>query len=220
MAKIFVLGTSHIARESIEKIKAAFQKHKPDIIAVELDNQRLFALMHKQKTELGLKNLFRLGMTSYLFLLVGSFVQKKLGQMTGLAPGADMLYASKLALKNKKMLLLIDRDINVTLRRFSKKFSAKEKFRIFTEVLFGGFSKRRMAIRLDKIPEEELIEKMLEFAKDRFPNAYEVLIGERNEFMAEKLLQAHKAHPEASVLAVVGAGHKKGIIQLLKQKLE
>ena len=219
MGKIYVLGTSHIARESIDRIKKVYEEKKPEIIGVELDEQRLFALIHHQKTNLGLRNLARLGLTSYLFLLIGSFVQKKLGEMVGIKPGADMLYASKLALKDKKTLLLMDQDIQITLRQFSKRFSFKEKMNIAADVIKGVFLRKKFSFDLTKVPEEELVNELLAYAKKRYPNAYNVLIDERNKVMAQKLVHAHNARPAENILAVVGAGHKQGIIRLLKQAL-
>lgn len=219
MGKIYVLGTSHIAKESIEKIKQVYEQKKPEIIGVELDEQRLFALMHHQKSDFSIRTLISLGVTSYLFLLIGAFVQKRLGKMVGIRPGADMLFASRLALKERKMLLLMDRDIRLTLSRFSKRFSFREKCNLMADIMKGVFLKKKLSLDLTKVPEEHLIAELLGYAKKRYPNAYAVLIDERDRFMAEKLVQAHKLNPDQNILAVVGVGHKAGIIRLLRQAL-
>ena len=36
-----IIGTSHIAKESVEEVKDTILKEKPDIIALELDRKRL-----------------------------------------------------------------------------------------------------------------------------------------------------------------------------------
>ena len=45
-----IIGTSHIAKQSIEEIKNSVAETKPDIIALELDNKRLYALIHEKKS--------------------------------------------------------------------------------------------------------------------------------------------------------------------------
>ena len=47
MEGITIIGTSHIARQSIREVKEAIEKGKPDIVALELDRQRLPALLRK-----------------------------------------------------------------------------------------------------------------------------------------------------------------------------
>ena len=42
---IFIIGTSHIARQSINDIKKRFSELNPDIVCVELDHKRLHALL-------------------------------------------------------------------------------------------------------------------------------------------------------------------------------
>jgi pheromone shutdown-related protein TraB len=218
MGKIYVLGTSHIAKQSVKRVRELYDKKQPGIVAVELDRQRLVALLHNQKSGSDIRNIFRIGLHGYLLVLIGGFIQKKLGRLVGLKPGADMLEASKLAIKNNKKLLLIDRDIQITLKRFSKRFSWKERVHLMSDIITGLFLRKTVAIDLNRVPEEELIEKILESVKERYPNVYGVLIEERNKHMAAQLLKAHQMFPKEDILAVVGAGHKKGLLALLKEK--
>jgi pheromone shutdown protein TraB len=51
MNNLKIIGTSHIARQSIEEIRKTVEEFQPEIIAVELDLQRATALMQKQKTK-------------------------------------------------------------------------------------------------------------------------------------------------------------------------
>ena len=44
---ITIIGTSHIARESINEVKDQIENNQPDIIALELDPKRAYALLHK-----------------------------------------------------------------------------------------------------------------------------------------------------------------------------
>ncbi len=51
----------------------------------------------------------------------------------------------------------------------------------------------------------------MEFFKDESPKVYEVLVQERDAYLAGNLLRI----PQDHVLAVVGAGHKPGINRYL-----
>jgi len=223
MHNLHIIGTSHIARESVKEIKEFFEKEKPDIVAVELDAKRLYALFHKQSVSLDPRNIFRVGLKGYLFALIGSWASKKLGKIAGVEPGTEMKTAVKLARKNNCKLALIDRDIEVTLRRFSKYLSWKEKFLILAD-LSKAVLKREASINdfgitkysLSKVPSEAVVKKVISNTKKRYPNIYRVLVKERNEFMADKLKQLMREFPDKKILAVVGAGHKEALLKLVE----
>ena len=48
------LGTSHIAKQSLDEVKKYISNEKPDIIALELDRNRLQALMSKKPRKIEL----------------------------------------------------------------------------------------------------------------------------------------------------------------------
>jgi len=42
-----IIGTSHIAKQSLDEVERAINVEKPDIIALELDRRRLYSLFKK-----------------------------------------------------------------------------------------------------------------------------------------------------------------------------
>ena len=52
-----IIGTSHIARQSLQEVTATIEKEKPDIIALELDKRRFYALTHKVKRKVRLNRM-------------------------------------------------------------------------------------------------------------------------------------------------------------------
>ncbi len=48
MNKIILVGTSHIAKQSIRRVKKAIEENKPDIVAVELDSKRFYSIIAKK----------------------------------------------------------------------------------------------------------------------------------------------------------------------------
>ena len=218
---ITIIGTSHIAKESVEKIKEAFID-KPDIVAIELDAQRLHALTTKKRRRISLKDVRHVGITGFLFMLIGHWVEHKLGKSVGVKPGADMLTAYRMAKKNNVQIALIDQQITITLKRLTKAITLREKWRFIVDIWNGVVLKKKEHIQgfdLHSVPNDQLIIKLLERVKLRYPNLYKVLVEERNQVMARHLRNLEAAHPGKHILAVVGAGHKEGMQELIKEEI-
>lgn len=214
---IEIVGTSHISPESKKRIVAAFNRVKPDIICVELDSQRLHGLKNRSASRPGVSMIRKIGFTAYLFALIGGFIQKKLGNLTGMMPGEDMLLGVTLAKDNKLRVELIDQDIRITLRKINR-MPFREKMRIVWDVIRAPFQrKKKMKINIAGIPSKELIRELTNQVKSRYPYIYKVVIDERNKVMAKRLFVLRKNNPGKQILAVVGEGHVEGINKDLKR---
>lgn len=221
-----VIGTSHIATQSIEAIRASFADAQPVAVALELDRARLHSLLeNKQTSKLRMSDVKALGVGGFLFAWFGSYVQKKLGNQVGVSPGSDMLAALTLARKHKLPVHLVDQDVRVTLRRLSKAITFREIMRfigdMFSGLLFKKNDLKKYGIEkldLSKVPEQDLIDKMTLELKKKYPSLHKVLIEERNEYMASRLARLIHIYLDKPVLAVVGAGHEKDLITLIRKK--
>jgi pheromone shutdown-related protein TraB len=215
---LMVIGTSHIAPESIQEVDRVINDEKPGIVALELDPPRLHALLSKKKQKLSLSGIRRIGFKGWLFSVIGAWVENRLGGKVGVSPGSEMLHAYRLASQHSLAVALIDQDIEVTLKRFSKEFSWRERWRLFVDIVRGFvWRKQQVEFSLKKVPSQKVISKLIHEVKKRYPNLYRVLVEERNEHMAKRLAFLMKKHPEKSVLAVVGAGHEQEILVLVKK---
>ena len=210
-----IIGTSHIAKESIDKISKAFSEYDPDVVCIELDHKRLDSLLSDSKPDRSISGIKRYGLQGYMFAVIGGFIQEKLGNVVGVKPGSDMLTAVNLSRLNNKILHLVDQDIEITLRRFSKAFTWKEKFRLLWDILKAPFGKK-MKIDLNKVPKEELIQKLMADLQKRYPSLYSVLIDERNYVMAKNIYKIMSKNEDKKVLVVIGAGHEEGLLKLIK----
>ncbi|MFH1649401.1 MAG: TraB/GumN family protein [Candidatus Woesearchaeota archaeon] len=206
---IRILGTSHVSKDSINSINAAFKERIPEIVAVELDSQRLYALQNNIKSSRSPNLIRQIGLAGYLFVLIGSWIQGKFGRFVGMNPGSEMLHAVKLASENNVPVALIDRPLVITMKRFSKKFTFREKLRLFRDMIIPRRQKFSLDIR--KVPEDKLILEVMQMFKKSYPSLYAVLVSERDEYMARNLA----ALASKDVLAVVGAGHVPGILEAL-----
>ncbi|MBU0457526.1 MAG: TraB/GumN family protein [Nanoarchaeota archaeon] len=221
---IKIIGTSHIAKQSIDEIKKAIEEEKPEIIAVELDIQRASALLQQQKGKISFKEIIQIGIKGYLFAKIGQYIQQKLGKLVGVAPGSEMKTALQLAHKNKLEVALIDQPIDITLKNFSKKLTWKEKGRFILDIFKGIFFPKKQIkeiglenFDLRTVPEKEIVSKMIKQIKTRYPNVYDTLIHDRNKYMVKKLIDITKNHPEKKIIAIVGAGHVEGMNRLLSK---
>jgi len=218
-----VIGTSHIAKQSLKEVESTIVGQKPDIIALELDKKRFFALMQEKQRKLKLRDIKKIGFKGLLFNIIGAWIEQKLGKLVGVRPGSEMLQAIRLAKKHKKNIALIDQDIEITLRKISTSLTWKEKFNFVVDIIKGLFFKKselkKMGIKkidLTKVPSQKVINKIIKVVKKRYPNFYRVLIEERNQIMASNLFNLMNLNPDKKILAIVGAGHEKEIIKIIK----
>ena len=223
LENVRILGTSHIAAQSLKEVRSSFVNDKPDILALELDRGRLVGLM-SEDTERKRVPIRQIGFKGYLFYVLGSWLQKKLGRMVGVMPGAEMKLAIKLAKKHSIKIALIDRDIRITLKRFSQSMGWRERFNFIADIFKGFVFKKKMeeemglkGLDLTKVPDEELIEKLILRVKERYPGMYSSLIEERNIIMANNILRLSLAEPDKRILVIVGAGHRRALEEELSR---
>jgi len=217
---LYIIGSSHISKQSINEIKKAFEEIAPDIVAVELDNNRIHALFAKKQGKPSIYDIKRVGLKGFIFALIGSWASKKLGKIVGVSPGDEMKTAITMAKEKNLKVALIDQDIEITLKRFSKSLSWKERWNFVADIFNAVVLRKKeplLNFDLSKVPDNKLIEMMISKLKQRYPNIYKVLIEERNYFMARKLKNLLSNYPDKKILAVMGAGHVTEILKILKE---
>ncbi len=217
---LIMIGTSHIARQSIDEVKNAIEFYAPEIIALELDKKRLPALMQAKQGKLKIRDIRKVGFKGFIFSLIGEWAERKLGEKVNIKPGSEMKTAFKIAGKKGIKIALIDQDIEVTLKKFSDRLTWKEKFNFAADILKSLIlRKKEIEFDLTKVPDKKIIEKLIRKVKKRYPNVYNVLIKDRNKIMARNLYRLINKNPDKKMVAIVGAGHEEEIIKIIK-KLE
>ena len=212
-----IMGTSHIAKQSLEDVEKEIENKKPDIIALELDRRRLYSLF-KKPGKIRIYDIKRVGIKGFIFSLIGAWAEKKLGKIVGVAPGSEMKKAAGLARNYDIKIALIDQDIEITLKRFSKSLTWKEKWNFIVDVLKAIFVRKKIIeFDLTKVPSKKVIKKLVGQVKKRYPNIYKVLIEERNHVMADNIKKIMETYPDKKILAIIGAGHEDDILELIKK---
>jgi len=210
-----IIGTSHIAKESIQKVKDEIEKINPTIVACELDSSRLKALFSRSR-ENSFSILKKLGIRAFIFNVIGAYIERSLGKYTGVKPGSEMKIAITWARENKRKIFLIDQPIEITLEKLTKQLTRKEKVTFLKDILKIPFTKKEIIFDLNKIPPQKTINKLIRETKKKYPTVYKILIQERNEHMAKALSKLMNMYPGEKIVAIVGAGHEKEIITHIK----
>ncbi len=209
-----IIGTSHISIESVKEVEKIIKQKRPDVVALELDRLRFQSLIYNEKSKIKFSHIFEVGIKGFIFNLIGAWIEKKLGKIVGISPGSEMKKAVEIAHEQKARIALIDEDIRIILRRLSKNITWKEKFRFILDIIKNIFKPAKIKFDLRKVPDQELIDKLTDNLKKNYPNVYKVLIEERNILMSQRLYTLMQYYN--NVVAIVGAGHGKEIINLIK----
>ena len=212
-----IIGTSHIAQESIDEVTRAIGTEKPEIVALELDLKRFHALLNPQP-KLKLRDIRMLGVKGWLLNLIGAWAEAKMGKLVGVKPGTEMKTAIMLAAKTKARIVLIDRDIIITLKRLTTEITFREKLRFISDIFKALLFRKvpEMNFDLRKVPSKELIDKLMKGVKTRYPNVYKVLVHERDIYMAKALNKLINTEKDKRIVAIVGAGHEESIIKHIR----
>jgi len=212
-----IIGTAHVSLESVEEVRRVIIEDQPDVVAVELDATRYQNLLNErdgvvEDKDIKMREILK-GDHLTLFLVSGflSYIQKKIGEDIGVKPGSEMLAAIETAEEVGARVVLIDRDIRITLKRALNRMNFWEKAKFVYSILASFFSKDETIEDLEKIKEGDALEEVMEYFQEISPGAYEVLVKERDAYMSRILLDI-----DGDVVAVVGAGHKEGIQNNMK----
>ena len=210
-----LLGTAHIATASVEAVRQQIAEYQPDIVAVELCKSRYEALVSDRRLDKeGLLKVIKEGKAPMVLMQsMLSAEQRKLGINEGQQPGAELLAAVEAANEVGCEVELVDRDIQTTLRRAWKRMRFREKWRLLTSLLGDEEEDDEEELDVNELLQDsDLLSSMMEELKGFSPGAGEVLIDERDSFIASKLTRF--GHNQR-VLAVLGAGHLRGVSEKL-----
>lgn len=212
---LILIGTSHISPKSLKEVENIILDKKPDIVAVELDSGRAISLMRGER-RLRIRDIFDIGVKIFILTWVASWLQRKLGEKTGISPGSEMKKAIDCAYQVNAKTAFIDQDIRITLRKFFKEVPLKEKLKIVFDSFVDFFiPSKRIKINISEVPPKQLIARLLKEIKGKYPNFYKVLVYDRNKIMAKRLYNLMSNYN--LVVGVVGAGHEEEIVQLIKE---
>lgn len=225
----YLVGTAHVSQRSVDEVRAVIDHVKPDVVAVELCKGRHDALT----TDSAFRNLdvfkvVREGRTLYLLahLALASY-QRRIGASLGVKPGAELLAAVQAAQERGIPVELIDRDINITLKRTWANLGLWKRSTLLASLVVGWEDEQKgepvdeksIEQSIEELKEPKALSEMLSELGKAVPEIKAPLIDERDSYLASKLTElqtprevdGERRDPPKKVVAVVGAAHVPGM---------
>ncbi len=208
--EVFLVGTAHVSPQSVRDTNETIEAIEPDTVCVELCEARYQNLENQESwRKLDIFQVLREGKAALLLssFLMHSF-QRRIAQRFGIEPGAEMRAAIAQARDRGARLELIDRDIQISLKRTWSSLGLWQRAKVMTQLtgsIFVGDDLDEEDI--EKLRDSGNLSDLMSALAEALPSVKGTLIDERDAYMAEKLRQS--AGPRT--VAVVGAGHLPGI---------
>jgi pheromone shutdown-related protein TraB len=218
--RITLLGTAHISRASAEKVRELIATGAFDAVAIELCPSRHNAIVNPDA--LARMDLFevirgRKVLMVAANLALGAFQQRMADQL-GIIPGAEMRMAIDCARAIHLPVLLIDREIAVTLKRCYRSVSWWQRIHLLSGLAASVIVHRKVTEEeIERLKEGDMLESAFTQFAEQARGLYQGLIDERDRYMSARLIGAAGLGGHRNLLAVVGAGHLKGIRHYLEE---
>lgn len=208
--EVIVLGTAHVSKESAHLVDHVIEAEKPDTVCVELCQSRYHSIQQKERwQDTDIVKVIKEKKSFLLLsnLLLASF-QKRIAKKFDVKPGQEMIQAIETAEKIGAKIHLADRDIRTTLSRTWRAMGLWSKFKLLFQLILSiGEVEDLEEEDIEKMKQEDVLQTLLAEVGKSLPALKEILIDERDQYLAEKIRTA----PGEKIVAVVGAGHIQGI---------
>jgi len=207
---ILLLGTAHVSKESTRLVAAVIEEEKPETVCVELCPSRYQAIRQKETwQDMDIIKVIKEKKAFLLLtnLLLASF-QKRIAKKFDVKPGEEMMKAIETGEAMGAEIHLADRDIHITLSRTWRIMRLWDKFKLLFQIILSlGEIDEIDEEDIERMKQEDVLETLLAEVGKSIPALRDILIDERDQYLAHKIRTA----PGKKIVAVVGAGHVPGI---------
>ena len=209
---VILVGTAHVSRESTQLVARVIEDEKPDTVCIELCPSRFEAIRRKQRWQE--TNIVKVIKEKKSFLLLSNLLlasfQKRIAKKLDIQPGAEMIAAIETAEQVDAEIYLADRDIRTTLSRVWRAMGLWGKGKLLFQLILSlGEIEEISEEDIEKMKQADVLETLLAEVGKSLPVLKQILIDERDCYLADKIRNA----PGEKIVAVVGAGHAAGIKQ-------
>ena len=213
---VYLVGTAHVSAKSVEDVRNTADAVKPDSVCIELCQGRYKMMTDPDSwKKMDIFKVIRQKKGVFLLSqLIMSAFYRKLGEKLGIEPGAEMREGIKVAEELQANLVLADRDIQITLKRVWRNLRLWDKFKLAATVLMSIFSNEKIDSDLiEQMKNTDQLENIMGEFAESFPEIKRRLLDERDIYLAQKI----RAAKGQTIMAVVGAGHVKGIKEHIEE---
>lgn len=212
--RLTLLGTAHVSKASADEVERLLRTGEYDAVALELDPGRHAALTDPDRwAKTDLFQVLREGKAAMMAanLALGAY-QQRIAEQSGTEPGEEMRRALRVAGELTLPVLLIDRDIGVTLRRVYANVGFWRRLTLLGGLMGSVVSREEVKPEeIERLKEGDVLEATFAEFSDTQGDLFTPLIQERDFYMAARLREEAAARPYRKVLVVIGAGHLKGL---------
>jgi pheromone shutdown-related protein TraB len=217
--QITLVGTAHVSRESVHQVSRVIQEERPETVCVELCQSRYQALRQNDRWQE--TDIIKIIKEKKSFLLLSNLMlasfQKRIAKKLNIKPGQEMIKAIEAAEKVDAEIHLADRDIRTTLSRTWRAMGLWSKIKLLFQLTLSlGEVEEIKEEDIEKMKQEDVLESLLAEVGKSLPVLKDILIDERDQYLAEKIRTA----PGKKIVAVVGAGHIQGIKKYLNTPID
>ncbi|HEX2944672.1 MAG TPA: TraB/GumN family protein [Clostridia bacterium] len=208
--KIFLIATAHVSRESAELVKQIIEEERPDSVCVELDDDRYNSIQNPNAWEnTDIIKVIKAKKVGFLIAsLVLSSYQKRIAKQLNTNVGGEMLQGIESAKQIGATLVPADRKIQTTFLRIWRKLNLWEKGKLLFSLVFSFDDDTKVSDKdLQELLKEDMLESALNDMRKQFPKIGEILVSERDQYLASKIKEA----PGEKIVAVLGGAHVPGV---------
>lgn len=220
---VTLLGTAHISKASADKVIELIRSGEYDCVAVELCKSRHTAMI--DPNALAKMDLFQVIKEKKATMVAASLAlgafQQRMAEQFDIRPGAEMHAAIQSAGDLNIPVALIDREIGITLKRVYHRVPWWQRMNLVAGLLASVISRQKVSEEeIEKLKEGDMLESAFTQFAEEAEFLYEPLVDERDRYMAARLRQEAGSGDHDHILAVVGAGHLKGIKAYLQHGID
>ena len=215
--RIIFVAVIHTDHDSIERARAMVKKVKPDVVAVELDKERYELIMNGSE-EMEIPQPSGNVVNGLLYQI--ALLEKDLGQVIGSGVGNEMRAAIDEGREVGAKIALVDRPLQETVGALMK-VPLDEIYKLMglipqaTEEIEGENAFDLVSM----LKEEGTIDDLMDQFETEFPGLFDVLVKQRDEYVAQALLTILN-DVQGKIVVVLGAGHIDGVKSALTRLLK
>ena len=213
-----VVGTAHVSAQSVAEVRETIARVKPEVVCVELDRRRFEALTRGDVFRgLDVVKVVREGRALYVLAQVAlTAYQRRIGARLGIKPGAELLAAIEAAQAAGIPVELIDRDIDITLKRAWRNLGPRRRVMLLASLFAGApggdtgpGGEPVSAQTIEDLKQPKALSDMLAELGRAVPEIKQSLVDERDQYLVSRMIEAGRGRK--AVVAVVGAAHVPGM---------
>ena len=213
---ITLIPTAHVSKNSVELVNETIDEVKPDCICIELDQDRYNTLTEPEKyrnTDI-VKIIKDKQVGMMLVNLILANYQRKLAVNLNNKSGSEMLAAISKAKENNITLVMADRKIKTTFAHIWSNQNFFDKIKLLTGIISAIFDDEKLSEEdIAQLQDKDMLNAALNEISQQFPKIKEVLVDERDKYLAYKIKHA----PGKNIVAVLGAAHCVNVPNYIQQ---